>query len=347
MNDSNSTFRKCFLFLLLLPAFLNAQKPEFSMKELVAFTSIPAGKFDSYISRKGYKPQAENTETDFGNFYKVSKDKSIHKLLGRYDKSDTSALFFQTNSIEEFNELKTELIENGFINSSYDSVKALFPKVYQRANVRVYPSVKEVDGSTIYSFQVERKELPHSADIVFAEDLMKLVSHEYLATVFGPSNVKKDIFYFSEKEVNHCSVLFPNTNLQVIFIWKDEENHEDLSFMLLGGHLNTKGAQGFNRAIEMNKWRSQQGVYLGMSLRDLEKLNGAPILFYGWESEQPGMISPKTTGNINFKKLGIQLNCLDCNEDKYYSKSQLLSSSDVLQQNGRVYVSTLVLVPKQ
>ena len=95
----------------------------------------------------------------------------------------------------------------------------------------------------------------------------------------------------------------------------------------------------------MNKWRSTQGIYLGMTLRDLEQLNGAPIEFYGWDSEQPGIVSPKNKGKIDFKKLGVQLNCLDCNEDKYYSKNNLLNSTEILQQNGRVYVSMLILVP--
>ena len=44
-------------------------------------------------------------------------------------------------------------------------------------------------------------------------------------------------------------------------------------------------------------------------------------------------------------ELGVQLNCLDCNEDKYYSHTSLINSTDVIQQNGRVYVSTLVLMP--
>ncbi len=88
-----------------------------------------------------------------------------------------------------------------------------------------------------------------------------------------------------------------------------------------------------------------QVVYLGMSLRELERSNSGPIKFYGWETDQPGIVYPKHKGNINFKKLGVQLNCLDCNEDSYYSNTSLINSTDVIQQNGRVYVSTLLLMP--
>lgn len=347
MNGINSTFLKTIIFLLLVPAsFLKAQKFEFSMKELVSFTSIPTNKFDSYISRKGYKVQPASEESSFNNaFYKVSKDHSIQKILGRYDRSDTSSLFFQTNSIAEFNELKNELKENGFVHASYDSTKKLFPPMYQRGSIRVIPSLKQDTAQTIYSFEVQRKELPKPSEVAFAEDLMSLVSHEYLAAVFGPSNVKKDVYYFSEKDLTRCSVLFPNTNLQVVFIWKDEENQKEIDYMLIGGQVRTQGSQAYHKTVEMNKWRSTQGIYLGMTLRDLEQLNGAPIEFYGWDSEQPGIVSPKNKGKIDFKKLGVQLNCLDCNEDKYYSKNNMLNSTEILQQNGRVYVSMLILVP--
>ncbi len=345
----NSTLLKSFIFLLLVPgSFLQAQKPEFSIKDLVSFTSIPTNKFDSYISRKGYRMQPDSVESDFDNaFYKTSKDHSIQKILGRYDRSDTSSLFFQTTSLEEFNELKTELQENGFVYSAYDSTKSLFPFMYQRGSIRVFPSVKQDSGQTIYSFEVQRKDLPKPSEINFAEDLMALVSHEYLAAVFGPSNVKKDVFYFSEKDLNRCSVLFPNTSLQVVFVWKDEVNQKEIAYMLVGGQIRTAGSQSYHKTVEMNKWRSSQGVYLGMTLRELEQLNGAPIEFYGWDSEQPGIVSPKNKGRLDFRKLGVQLNCLDCNEDKYYSQSDLLNSTKILAQNGRVYVSTLILMPEE
>jgi hypothetical protein len=340
-----------FKFLLVV-CFLFAgnafgQKPEFSIKDLVAFTTVPVNKFDAYISRKGFKPQPDTivVEDISNGFMKTSKDKSIHKLLGRYDRNDTSTIFFQTNSLQEFDELKADMLETGFIPAVYDSTKRAFPPFYQHSNVLVYPSVKKANETTTYGYRIERKLLPKATDIAFAEDLLSLNAHAYLEAVFGPSNVKKDVFYFSEKEITKCSVLFPNTSLQVIFIWKDEANNRGISFVMIGGQLRTQGSQGFHKAIEMNKWQSSQGIYLGMGLRDLQQLNEGPISFYGWESEQPGIVNPKNKGKLNFRKTGVQLNCLDCNEDKYYSKTGLLNSNDVIQQNGRVYVSTLILMP--
>ena len=264
----NSTLLKIFAaFLLLNASVARAQKSEFSIKELVSFTSIPASKFDSYISRKGYRVQAD-TESNYSNaFYKTSKDHSIQKILDRYDQSDTSSLFFQTTSYEEFSELKEELAENGFTYTAYDTTKSQFPLMYQRGSIRIFPSVKQESDHNVYAFEVQRKELPKATEIAFAEDLLQLVSHEYLASVFGPDHVKKDVFYFSEKEVNRCSVLFPNTSLQVVFVWKDEANQKEIAYMLIGGQVRTASSQAYHKTIEMNKWQSSQGIYLCMPLK--------------------------------------------------------------------------------
>ena len=341
--------KKLFWFFFLFPTLpLQAQKSDFTIKDLVLFTNIPPTKFSTYISRKGYKLQPDYTSFgEIGPAYsKISKDKSIEKLVGRYDKNDTAAIFYQTNSKWEFDDLKLNLEEDGFEHEIVDTANGKLPVFYQRGNITIFPVIKKEDEKTTYGFIIEKKELPKGNEILYAEDLLQLTSHQYLVSVFGASNVKKDFFYFSDKEINKCSVLFPNTSLQVIFIWKDAVNNKNISYIMIGGELRSKSSEAFEKAIEMNKWRSKQGVYLGMSLRELERFNNGPIKFFGWESDQPGIVNPQNKGNINFRNLGVQLNCLDCNEDKYYSKSNLINSTDVIQQNGRVYVSTLILIPE-
>lgn len=340
--------KKLIWLLLLFPVLsVDAQKGEFSIKDLVLFTNVPENKFGSHVLRKGYKPYLnDSVERNFSAYLKISKDKTLEKLLGRYDKNDTAAIFYQTNSKLEFEELKANLEEDGFEHEAVDSGSKSLPAFYQRGNVTIIPMIRKENEKEFFGFTVERKELPKANEIIYAEDLLQLNSHQYLCSVFGAANVKKDFFFFSEKEVNKCSVLFPNTSLQVIFIWKDAVNNKEISYIMIGGELRSKSSEGFEKAIDMNKWRSKQGVYLGMTLRELEKFNSGAIKFFGWESEQPGIVYPKNKGSIDFTKLGVQLNCLDCNEDKYYSHTSLINSTDVIQQNGRVYVSTLVLMPK-
>jgi hypothetical protein len=59
------------------------------------------------------------------------------------------------------------------------------------------------------------------------------------------------------------------------------------------------------------------------------------------------MVNKNNTGNVDFKTIGAQLNCLDCNEDRYYSKNGLINSHDLLRDNRRVYVNTLLIFPQK
>jgi len=338
--------KKFLPLLLLLFSFLSgkAQK-EFSIGDLVTYTSLPVNKFNTSMSRKGFKPQLYDTTNEAAvnlhTYARLSKDKSIEQIIGKYDRNETSEVLFQTSSAAEFNEMKEELKKEGFSVAGDNS-----NLLYQKANITIRPMVKQEGARTCYCFKIEKKALPKARDIMYAEDLLQLTSHEYIATVFGPSNVKKDNFYFSEKEISKCSVLFPNTSLQVIFIWNDEINNQDIAFVMIGGQVRSQSSMAYYKPVELNKWQSRQGIYSGMSLKDLSQLHGNSINFYGWETEQAGLVAKNNTkGNVNFKKIGLQLNCLDCNEDKYYSNNELISSGDMLKENRRVYVSSLVLLP--
>ncbi|MFN2439233.1 MAG: hypothetical protein ABR503_08530, partial [Chitinophagaceae bacterium] len=81
--------------------------------------------------------------------------------------------------------------------------------------------------------------------------------------VFGAANVKKDVFYYSATETNKCSIVFPNTNREVVFIWNDESNYRNTAFLVIGGNSKTNISANFNQQIEQNAWHSKQGVYSG------------------------------------------------------------------------------------
>jgi hypothetical protein len=145
--------------------------------------------------------------------------------------------------------------------------------------------------------------------------------------------------------MNNCSVLFPNTSMQVIFIWKDEASRKGIDFLLIGGQVRAEGSFNYHKQVELNAWQSKDGIRSGMSLGELEELNGQPFMINGWDTGQPGLVAENSKGKIDFKKVGVVLNCLDCNEDRYYTNNSLINSSKLLAQNRRVYVSTLVVLP--
>lgn len=333
--------------ILLLPGLLiNAQKYEFSIGNLVELTTIHKPKLGENLSKKGYKPI--NNDEDAGEvstFKKILKDKISFKQIDKFDQNDTATIIFHTSFETEFNQLLSELSNAGFYYPEKQALQPGFFPLYQKGNITVQPSKKLIDKRLVYYFKVQRKLLPAVRDVVFAEDLLQLTSHEYLAAVFGSHNVKKDLFYFSQNEMNKCSVLFPNTSMQVIVVWKDEINIQGISFLIIGGQLKEASANVTYKDMEYNKWRSSNGVYAGMSLRQLIELNENQVNFYGWETDQPGLVTKQNAGKIDFNKVGIQLNCLDCNADKFYTNNGLISSSRILNENSRVFVSTIIIIP--
>jgi len=335
-----------FLIFLFFSFSAKAQKQSIGLSTLVEYAAIQADKFDAYIMKKGFKPFDGDGLIQYDNYayQKISKDKACHRILGRTDKQDTARLLFYTNSESEFISLKEELIKNNFFHPKDSSIgENAFP-TYQKGNLTINLDVVKDEVGKWYSIKIERKTLPTAASIRYAEDLLQLNSHENLVAVFGAHNVKRDVFYFSEKELNKCTILFPNTSVQVIFIWEDEINNRNISFLVLGGQTRNSPTVIYN-GNEFHKWRSVQGVYLGMTLKELQELNGKDLDFYGWETDQPGHVKSANAGNLNLKSLGLQLSCLDCYGDAIYTKNDIINSQSVLKTNSRALVSTMIILP--
>jgi hypothetical protein len=237
---------------------------------------------------------------------------------------------------------KRELKDAGFVCGN-ESDSCNNPLLFQRKKISVLVNTI-ISDDTLYSFLFHEEELPIPANIHYAEDLLCFTSHEYLVSVFGEKNVKKDLYYFSEKEINACSVLFPHTKRQAVFIWKDEVNLRQLSYVLLGGNMTTAGSIDYKEVIAENKWMSKEGVYSGMSLSNLTRLNGNDFKFYGKNSEFPLMVVPENTGSINFKKNMVVLGCLSLNGSPLLNKT-MISSDEALGDNPGLYVFMIMLLP--
>jgi hypothetical protein len=335
------------LFLLLSTSVLHAQKHNYTLQTLVEYVSVHPDQFDAFVSKKGFKFMELDTLSNVQSAYhKLSKDKTMERMMKRADNGDTASLIFFTTVQTEFAEIKQELEKNQFFYPEGLKVQPPQYPDYQKGNLTVIPGVMKQEDKTWYTFKIKKHHLPAANNIMHAEDLLQLNSHESIVAVFGSQNVKKDVFYFSEKEISKCSILFPNTSVQVIFLWEDEINIKNIAFLILGGQTRNQGKTIYN-GNEFHKWRSSQGVSLGMSLKELQELNGVDIDFYGWETEQPGHVTSVNTGKIDLSTIGIQLDCLDCYGDTYYSKSPVINSKNIIKTNSRALVSTMIILPKK
>ena len=334
--------RLLWLFLFFPLTALHAQRKDLTLSDLLSFANVPDAHFNSYASKKGFRFVSDDPSTD-ESIFKKKAGKERTCFITRCIKADTSCILFRTYEEAEYKTLKEQVLNYGF--------KRIIKKdqsfcTYQKGNLTVKTDFIDPSDSLAYNLYIEKVTLPQSVEIFYAEDMLQFSSHEWLVSVFGEENVKKDTVECGETEKDICTVLFPGTNSQTIFIWKDKQNFMDISFIIVGGVLEDQEKNSTYKVIEQNKWHSRTGVFLGMPLSDLIKVNNKHINLYGWETEYPGIVSNENQGNLDFSKIGIELDCLDCREDKYYSTSDMINSASLLADKKRIYVSKLILIPK-
>jgi hypothetical protein len=340
-------------FALILAGCLLAQLSigqDIDMKELTSLLELNQGKLESHLQKKGFRRNFYEDHGDIAICYtreekvkakgedkgKIKNTRSF-RIIG---KEGGFELAYQTTCCDEDSMLKREMREMGFSCAPKAGESLLF----QKQDICIESFTQKIDTAIVYVLKANKKELPRKRDIAGAEDLLQLDAHEYLTDVFGKENVKTDVFYFTENETNKCSVLYPNTDKEAIFIWNDETNMRGLSFIVIGGALKPKENTGDVNQIPHNSWASRQGVYCGMTLKEIELLNQGPIRFYNWNTESAGYLAPNNKGAIDFTRLGIMFNCLNCNFVKL-EDTRILNSENALRENQKVYVTTLIILP--
>ncbi|MFL5811209.1 MAG: hypothetical protein ACJ749_16935 [Flavisolibacter sp.] len=324
---------------------------DIDMKELTSLLDLNQAKLESHLQKRGFRRNFYEDHGDIGVCYtrqeKITakgedrgkiKNTRTFRIIGREGGYE---LAYQTTCENEDLMLKKEMHEMGFSCAPKAGDQSI---LFQKQDISIESFTKKMDSSLIYVLKANKKELPRKRDIVGAEDLLQLDANEYLTEVFGKENVKTDVFYFTENETNKCSVLYPNTDREAIFIWNDESNMRDLSFIVIGGTLKPKQNTGSVNQVAHNSWTSKQGIYCGMSLKEVELLNQGPIRFYNWNTESAGYLAPNNKGAIDFNRLGIMFNCLNCNFLKV-ENTRIQDSENALEENQKVYVTTLIILP--
>ncbi|HEX5651730.1 MAG TPA: hypothetical protein VFX58_01570 [Chitinophagaceae bacterium] len=330
----------CFIFSQVLPA-----------NQLLTIPSLPPSKIDHYISQKGFSKTGTDhlLDTVIHTYYYRGKNKRdrpdsiVHRLERRVIGSE-SQILYETGSAGEFQELCRQLKKAGFSSTTIADTNLVLPSLYQYKEFTVLTGTRLLDDQTLYSILVEKRKLPALKEIQYAEDLLAFNSHVNLAHVFGAANVRKDIYYFNEKEFSRCSVLYPHTERQAVFIWQDEVNDCNLQYVILGGQLNLKSAEGYIQPIPENSWILKSRVRPGMNLRQLRVLNGTDFNFYNVGSAYSGKVIPGKEDKIDFNREGIVLACMNCNDLKD-SQQQTLSADEAIAGGRSFFVFTILLLP--
>ncbi len=334
---------KVLTSMMMLIISLQSYCQNFSLNELINLTSYSPSKFTSYVSKRGYQPEQKES-----NFIKYrfkgneSQKADSNKVIIKYYEQKGSSISFERLTPVEYTQLKQLLNNQGFSSGILKSKQ--YTEVFQKNNLTLFTTA-EIDldeNARYYNIMVEENTLPKAKEINYAEDLLQLDSHEQLLYVYGKANTSKDVFIDADGSAKNCSVLFPNTDRQAVFLWKDEANYRDIASIRIGGNIQTKNTIGFNRSINQNAWTSSQGIYQGMTLQELQQRNNDEIEFIGDNWNRGAMTANESSGKIDFKKISLVLGCLNCNEASY-RKGKKITSTKALEEDKRIYVSGMIL----
>jgi len=345
--------KKTLLIPILILQFfggIKAYSQSFTVDDLINLASLQPKNIDHFMDKNGFAVKSSNSEsavTKISFRVKIKGNKNYtgpERTVDIYLSDDLKYFTLHTSALNEYIDGKQRLIKSGFFYDDKKDVSGEHSMLFQKGNVTIEANSVEEDGIPKYNFEVKVKRIPST--IKYAEDLLQFDSHEFLVSYFGTKNVTKDIYYFSEKELRKCSVLFSGTRYQVVFVWENENDLNNISYILIPRILPTAGAERNNISTENNEWKFENGIHPGMALKELLRLNEMNFDIYGNASELAFMVKPEESGRIDFKKTAVTLHCNGCNDIKMFDQ-KVVSALDVAKKNLPMYVDDVILYPSR
>ncbi|MEP6597521.1 MAG: hypothetical protein ABJA71_16320 [Ginsengibacter sp.] len=341
---------KRILLILILQNFATGKihSQSFNVKDLLALASLPSKNIDNFMSKKGFALSSSKMDSDTLGATFIIKVKGKKSYIGparsidMYLKDDSKYFDLHTTSLNEYLDGQRGLIKSGFFYDDKKDISKVSAMLFQKANITIQATSGMQEGVPQYSFKLREVEIPSS--VMYAEELLQFNSHEYLASFFGVLNVKKDMYYFSEKDLKKCSVLYSGTRRQAVFVWGDENNLNNLSYILVTNILPTSGAAMSNPLSGNNEWIFKNGIHAGMAIKDLLKINEMDFNIYGNESDLAFMVKPEEKGKIDFNKTAVMLACSSCFDNAIF-KQKTVSALDVAKANLPMRVYDVIIYP--
>lgn len=316
----------------------------FAQVDLGAITSLmdqPKKKIENYLKKNGFTRESYpySSEVVFSSQF-VEDSIVVNRSLQFVFKGDALQLLYKTTSLREHQNLKKELRETATPFTSKDQTGLFYNA---KENLTLTCSEEMQDTVQSYTLSATKKTLPKIKDLVFAEDLLQIDAHIYLEALFGKHNVKEETFYFSESLQKKCTIIYPNTSRQAIYLWNDEVNLKDVAFIIIGEYEN-KSAENVQSPLTLAQWKSKQGISCGMNLRELEVINQREINFYRWRTSMSGTLSANN-GQVDFSQIEIVLDCLNCNFVSAQGDGMIMTSTEASDQKQKWYVRSFAVVP--
>jgi hypothetical protein len=136
--------------------------------------------------------------------------------------------------------------------------------------------------------------------------------HKRLVTAFGRSNVTRTIVHEEAEEIQ-ASLVFPKDQARSVeVIWHDQKARKRPAAIQVSG----------------NGWYGPKGIRVGMTLSEVESLNGRPFLLYGFSWDFGGTVSDWKGGSFASLSGGCRLIVIFSPDPKSDEAVQMKVASD-------------------
>lgn len=341
---------RLLIIIVLLFTVFQGYNQSFTVDDLAALAKLPSKDIDHYLNKKGFvlsESRNDSNETHATFTCKIKFNKNAinpGKSIDICFKDNAKYFTLHTPDANEYQQGQQRLIKSKYFYDTLENITTEKSMLFQKANISIQATKEMQDSVMQYCFALKERSVPSS--LTYADDLLQFDSHEFLVSFFGEQNVKKDMYFFTEKELKKCSVLFSGTPHQAVFVWGDDNNLSDLMYILVTNKLPTKGAEDANPLAGNNEWQLKCGIHPGMELKDLLKINETDFDIYGNKSEMAFLIKPSQAGKVDFRKAAVMLACHECFDNKIFNQD-VVSALAVAKANLPMRVFDVALYPQK
>ncbi len=106
-----------------------------------------------------------------------------------------------------------------------------------------------------------------------------------LEAMYGAENLKMERIAVAEDNEREGVILFPGTNKEVEIIWQTATSEGTPAFVRI--------------SKDSTVWKTEDGITIGSTLEELEKVNGTPFQFYGFEWDYSGLVTNWKDGKFD------------------------------------------------
>ncbi len=209
--------------VILFVAFLIAHSRLAAQKFSAAAPTLTAGKANPLIDNAKEKKRQHIT-------YAVADVNS--RSLTRKAQAQKPYLQYQKLTAQEYERFRQSLLAEGYLAGRKNTSVPI--ELFQKKDITITAAATEGEAGQRYLVSIEKRALPRVKDLRFAEDLLTFNSHQHLVVAFGAQNVHKDLFYKSDGTTANCSVIYPGSSREVVFLWQDTANFFQLDCLSMG-----------------------------------------------------------------------------------------------------------------